>query len=73
MTVNQCKCCSSKDADPRWPELERILEPYRGNTGALIQALHKAQELFGFVSPEVQEKVAEVLNVPLSEIGRAHV
>ena len=68
MSVNQCKCCLTKEADPRWSELERILEPFRGDAGALIQALHKAQDLFGFVSPEVQEKVAEVLNVPLSEV-----
>ncbi|KAF0197702.1 MAG: NADH-quinone oxidoreductase subunit E [Bacillota bacterium] len=66
--TDQCKCCSFKETDPRWLELERILEPCRGDTGALIQALHKAQDLFGFVSPEVQEKVAEVLNVPLSEV-----
>ena len=68
MIVNQCQCCSSQETDPRWPELERILEPYRGDTGAIIQALHKAQNLFGFVSAEVQEKVAEVLKVPVSEV-----
>ena len=68
MTVSKCKCCLAKEADPRWEELDRILEPHRGDPGAVIQSLHKAQELFGYVSAEVQERVAEVLNVPLSEV-----
>jgi len=54
--------------DPRWVTLEEVLKKYRNDAGAIIQALHKAQDIFGYVSPEVQEKVAEVLNVPLSEV-----
>lgn len=63
-----CKCGSNVELDQRWEILEDILNAHRGNAGALIQVLHAAQDVFGFVSEEVQEKVAEALNVPLSEV-----
>lgn len=68
MSVAKCKCCSQPELDPRWQLLEDILSAHRGDSGALIQVLHAAQDVFGFVSEEVQEKVAEALNVPLSEV-----
>ncbi|MBT9176222.1 MAG: NADP-reducing hydrogenase subunit HndA [Firmicutes bacterium] len=66
--MSVCKCGSNAEFDPRWGILEDILNAHRGNAGALIQVLHAAQAVFGFVSEEVQEKVAEALNVPLSEV-----
>ncbi|MBT9154722.1 MAG: NADP-reducing hydrogenase subunit HndA [Firmicutes bacterium] len=66
--MSVCKCGSNAELDPRWEILEDILSAHRGNAGALIQVLHAAQDVFGFVSEEVQEKVAEALNVPLSEV-----
>jgi len=44
------------------------LVAYQGDAGALIQVLHAAQDVFGFVSEEVQERVAEALGVPVSEV-----
>lgn len=68
MSINRCQCCTSLEDDPRFAQLEKVLEAHVGEAGALIQVLHAAQELFGFVSSEVQERVAEVLGVPLSEV-----
>lgn len=67
MAVNKC-CCGGLQDDPRLPEFERLLAEQKGNSGALIQVLHKAQEIFGYLSDEVQERVAEGLGVPLSEV-----
>jgi len=44
------------------------LAAHQGDAGALIQVLHAAQDVFGFVSEEVQERVAEALGVPVSEV-----
>lgn len=48
--------------------LEQVLEGFRGKPGALIQALHSAQNLVGYLPPWVLKKVSRVLNVPLSEV-----
>ena len=39
---------------------------YKG--GELINVLHKAQSIFGYLPAEVQEIVAEELNVPLAKV-----
>lgn len=68
MTGAKCQCSSAAEIDPRWEQLEEILVAYQGDAGALIQVLHAAQDVFGFVSEEVQERVAEALGVPVSEV-----
>ncbi|MDP3058487.1 MAG: NADH-quinone oxidoreductase subunit NuoE [bacterium] len=56
------------EQDPRYIKLEEILAHYQGVEGSLIQVLHEAQEVFGYLPNEVQERVAEAMNVPLSEV-----
>jgi len=68
MTGAKCQCSRAAETDPRWEQLEEILVAYQGDAGALIQVLHAAQDVFGFVSEEVQERVAEALGVPVSEV-----
>lgn len=48
-------------------ELENFINEIDKN-GALISVLHKAQEIFGYLPEEVQEFVAEKLNIPLSKV-----
>lgn len=67
MSTSNCGCCGLQ-SDPRLPELDRVLAEFKGNQGALIQVLHKAQEIFGYLPEEVQERVSLSLNVPLSEV-----
>ena len=64
----QCSCGCSKENDPRYQQLEKIIAEYKGKPGALIPVLHQAQELFGYLSEDVQELVAEGLSIPLSEV-----
>jgi len=68
MSSSKCQCATNGEIDPRWEQLEEILAAYQGDAGALIQVLHSAQDIFGFVSEEVQEKVADALGVPVSEV-----
>ena len=48
--------------------LELILQKFKGKPGSLIQALHAAQNLIGYLPPPVLKKVSHVLDIPLSEI-----
>ncbi|NPV80457.1 MAG: NADH-quinone oxidoreductase subunit NuoE [Firmicutes bacterium] len=55
-------------SEEKWQKLEEIIGKHRGKRGVLIQVLHEAQELLGYLPREVQEKVALELDIPLSEI-----
>jgi NADH:ubiquinone oxidoreductase subunit E len=57
-----------KEDDQRFQELDRIIAQYKEKPGALIPVLHQAQMLFGYLPEAVQIRVAEGLNVPLSEV-----
>lgn len=45
-----------------------MLDAHRGQPGSLIQALHKAQNIAGYLPRELQVRVAETLDVPLSRV-----
>ena len=49
-------------------KLEEVLQELRGTQGAVMPALQKAQEIYGYLPIEVQQRVAAGLNVPLEEI-----
>jgi bidirectional [NiFe] hydrogenase diaphorase subunit len=54
--------------DNRAKLLETTLKRYQGQPDALIEVLHKAQELFGFLSPELLLHVAHSLRLPPSRV-----
>ena len=54
--------------DERKDALKRLLEDFRGTQGPLIQVLHRAQDLFGYLPPDVQQAVATGLDLPLSTV-----
>ena len=68
-TKSTC-CCGCDNSKEGLLKLigERALE-YRGKEGSLIQVLHMAQSLYGYLPLEVQQVVSEALNVPLSEVS----
>ncbi|HHF53114.1 MAG TPA: NADH-quinone oxidoreductase subunit NuoE [candidate division WOR-3 bacterium] len=54
--------------NPQYKALKREIIRYRRKPGPLIQVLHRAQEIFGYLPKEVQFFVAKELNVPLSSV-----
>ena len=57
-------------------EVHRLQALYPDPQGALLPALHLAQEAFGYISLEAEEYVAGLFNLSPAhehEIGRAHV
>jgi len=61
--VVTCACNASNDELTK--QLDRIIDPYRGNPGGLIQVLTKAQNLVGYLPRWVQVQIAEGLGVSL--------
>jgi NADH-quinone oxidoreductase subunit E len=56
------------DEKPDLTQLEPILGEYRGQKGAVIPVLQKAQKLYGYLPPEVLRQISAGLRVPLSKI-----
>lgn len=63
-----CACCQTDSAEP-FAELDNIMDLYRNKEGNLIQILHIAQELYGYLSLELQQHIATALNKSLSEVS----
>ena len=68
MEAVRCPCCQQEDEAAL---LDRIREFARENReeGSLIQVLHMAQELYGYLPLEVQEAVAKEMGIPLSKVS----
>ncbi|MCR1899883.1 NADH-quinone oxidoreductase subunit NuoE [Irregularibacter muris] len=45
-----------------------LVKKHKGEKGALIPVLHEAQQLYGYLPIEVQETIAEELDIPLTEV-----
>lgn len=48
--------------------LSECIAAHRGQAGALMPVLHEAQNIYGYLPAEVQQTIAEGLNVPLAEV-----
>lgn len=54
--------------DKRFEMLDASMKRHRFQPDALIQALHNAQELFGYLAPDVLYYVAHALKLPPSKV-----
>lgn len=60
--------CISEVNKEKFKELGEYIEKNNLKENDLIAVLHKAQELFGYLSEEVQVFVSEKLSVPVSKV-----
>jgi len=49
-------------------KIKAIVEEHRGQTGALIPVLQKAQQVIGFLPPAALQTIAKEMDVPLSTV-----
>ena len=49
-------------------KLEEIIAAHKGEAGALMPVLQKAQDVYGYLPKEVQERIAIGLDIPVSEV-----
>ena len=56
------------DTPSQAAELDKVLTELKSVKGPLMIALQKAQDIYGYLPFEVQNKIAETFDVPLEEI-----
>lgn len=57
-----------KLAEDKVNQLKAVCKEFNNMPGELINVLHKAQSIFGYLPAEVQEVVSKELNVPLAKV-----
>jgi NADH-quinone oxidoreductase E subunit len=68
--VGNCQCCCSEETDQQKLDMiAEIIEKYKNREGSLIQVLHMAQNIYGYLPLEIQRFIAESMNMPLSEVS----
>lgn len=60
--------CDNKLKKECFDKLENFINNISDKNGCLITVLHQAQEIFGYLPHEVQEFVAEKLNLPIAKV-----
>lgn len=65
--VGQCQCQQETDEE-KYARIAEVIEEYKDKEGCLIQILHMAQGIYGFLPLELQQFIAQKLNKPLSEV-----
>jgi NADH-quinone oxidoreductase E subunit len=64
----QCDCKKETDEE-KYRRIEEIIEEYKDREGSLIQILHLAQGIYGYLPLELQQFIAQKLDMPLSELS----
>lgn len=54
--------------DPRFKLVDRTIEKFSAEPAALLEVLNTAQEVFGYLSPDLLIYVSQRLQVPLSRV-----
>ncbi|HRX41361.1 MAG TPA: NAD(P)H-dependent oxidoreductase subunit E [Clostridia bacterium] len=61
--------CENKFAEEKFSELDEFIEKVGASEGNLIEILHKAQELFGYLPKEVQLYVSRKLRISAAKVN----
>ncbi|MCL1982430.1 MAG: NAD(P)H-dependent oxidoreductase subunit E [Clostridiales bacterium] len=49
--------------------MANVIDLYKGKNDSLIQVLHLAQEIYGYLPMEVQEFISDEMDIPLAEVS----
>lgn len=63
-----CTCKNETDRE-KYERIAQVIEEYKDKEGSLIQILHMAQGIYGYLPLQLQQFIAEKLNRPLSEVS----
>ena len=56
------------DTPEQAQKMDAVIAGLKGQAGAVMPALHQAQEIYGYLPMEVQKKIADGLGVSLEEV-----
>jgi NADH:ubiquinone oxidoreductase subunit E len=65
---SNCQCKKESEQE-KYERLDQIIMDYKSNQANLIQILHYAQGIFGFISVETQNHIAKKLDMPASKVS----
>lgn len=57
-----------RETEEQKQQLQEVIERNKVQPGALLPILHEAQEIYGYLPIEVQQRVADGLGISLSEV-----
>lgn len=60
-------CC--KEEQRKYGEIMNVIDLYKDKEGCLIQVLHAAQKIYGYLPLELQQFIADALGLPFSEVA----
>ena len=65
----QCPECGGTEREKAYAQIANVIDLYKDKEGSLIQVLHLAQEINGYLPLELQEFIAKNMGLPLSEVA----
>ena len=66
---NQSCTCGKTEQEKLYAQITNIIDLYKGKKGSLIQVLHLAQKIYGYLPLELQEFIAKNMDIPISEVA----
>lgn len=60
---------SAEEKERAYDQISNVIDLYKGKKGSVIQVLHLAQEIYGYLPLELQQFISEKMDIPLSEIS----
>lgn len=60
--------CNPDSMEKQYSQLKQYIETLPEKKGSLIDVLHKAQEIFGYLPEQVQEFTGRELGIPLAKV-----
>jgi NADH:ubiquinone oxidoreductase subunit E len=67
-TIKSCEC-QKETKQEKYARISRIIDEYKDKEGSLIQILHLAQGIYGYLPLELQQFIAQRLDIPLSKVS----
>ena len=64
-----CSCQCEPDENEKISQINDFIERYKHREGSLIQVLHVAQQIYGYLPLHVQRIIADGLGLPLAEVS----
>jgi NADH:ubiquinone oxidoreductase subunit E len=55
-------------SEGKFEQLQAVIDEYKDTKGSLMPVMQKAQEIFGAVTFEVQDFIAEKMDIPMTDV-----
>ncbi len=66
--ASECHHCAEETDEQKRARIVEIIDEFKDREGSLIQILHLVQGVYGYLPLDIQQLVAERMDVPLAEV-----